>query len=192
MNAATRFITEYLICYIEHWPKVVCWKLECGRITEWINKRTNKGTNEQTNERSTEPTNEPMNERTNQSTNQRTSAWSKPNGQAHWCIVFAIGIGRLCLVGSALTVRWGWRQPFHFSWSENLACPRSSNHCDFCCFSQRSLRIVRSPCSHRWVVQVKWVYPMPVYVDCLCLALRGSFLTWAPVQSLNTANQRRV
>ena len=63
--------------------------------------------------------------------------------------------------------------------------------CDFCCFSQRALHGVHSPCSHRSVM--RWGGHMRCPCGyCLCLAGRVSFSTRAPVQSLTTANQRRT
>ena len=80
-----------------------------------------------------------------------------------------------------MTVLWGCRQLFHFSWIENLAYFSLSNHANFAASRMACIaHVVTGVCCGEHM-RCPCVY-------CLCLACRVSFSARAPVQSL-THNQ---
>ena len=72
-----------------------------------------------------------------------------------------------------------------------LKHPPNAGRLSNCCFSQHALHGVHSPCCHMSVVRWGGHMRRPC-VYCSCLAGRVSFPTRASVQSLTTANQRRI
>ena len=103
-------------------------------------------------------------------------------------------------LGIHVDIRWLWKpfllnaqaashhiQPPQVSLKHVPNADRLSN----CCFLQRALHGIHSPCSYRSVV--RWGGHMRCQcVHCLCLEGRVSFSTKALVQSLTTANRRRT
>ena len=111
----------------------------------------------------------------------------KPEGQAQGCILRRSMV--INPLGKDSPIRM--KQLFNFSWSGTCHILAQVITCGFCCFSQRALHGVHSPCSHRSVVRWGGHMRCPC-MCCLCLAGPVSFSTRAHVQSLTTANQRRT